>query len=67
MSGYHDSAPSSGLLGHSVKLAAAVIVVGLAVVFLIDRGGVMPAAPKASTPAQASTRAMPSISPSSTA
>jgi len=38
MSGYHhDSAPTSGLLGHSLKLAVAVVVTGLAVVFLIDR------------------------------
>lgn len=39
MSGYHDhSAAGSGLLGHSVKLVVSVLVVGLAVMLLADRG-----------------------------
>jgi aspartyl protease family protein len=32
-----DRAPTSSLLGHSLKLAAAVVVTGLVVVFLLDR------------------------------
>lgn len=40
MSGYHDhSAAGSGLLGHSVKLVVSVLVAGLAVMLLADRGG----------------------------
>lgn len=40
MSGYHDqSAAGSGLLGHSVKLVVTVLVAGLAIVLLADRGG----------------------------
>jgi len=38
MSGFHqDSTASGGLLGHSLKLVVAVVVTGLAVVFLLDR------------------------------
>ena len=38
MSGYHsDSAAGSGLLGHSLKLAVAVVAVGIAMVLFIDR------------------------------
>ncbi len=38
MSGYHsDSAAGSGLLGHSLKLAAAVVATGIAVVIFIGR------------------------------
>ncbi len=47
MSGFHnDSLPTSRLLGHSLKLALAVVVTGLIVVFLVDReeGSVAPLA-----------------------
>src|SRR3546814_15034244 len=51
MAGYLDDAPArSGLLGYSVKLAAAVIVGGLAVVLIIDGSGLSsktPAGPEA--------------------
>jgi aspartyl protease family protein len=51
MSAFHqDSEPRSGLLGHSMKLAAAVIVSGLTVVFLVDREETGPAAPQAAVP-----------------
>jgi len=53
MSAFHqDSEPRSGLLGHSMKLAAAVIVSGLAVVFLVDREEAGPAVPQAAVPAR---------------
>lgn len=40
MPGYHEqSAAGSGLLGHSVKLVVSVLVAGLAIVLLADRGG----------------------------
>lgn len=46
MSGYHqESAVRSGLLGHSLKLAVAVVLSGLAVVFLLDREGAGNVAP----------------------
>ena len=51
MSSYHEeSARRSGLVGQSLKLAVAVVVAGLAVVFLLDRDGTpttAPAAPQA--------------------
>jgi aspartyl protease family protein len=45
---HHDGTARSGLLGHSIKLAVAVAVSGLAVVFLIDREPASPAGPPAS-------------------
>jgi aspartyl protease family protein len=61
MSGYHDdSAAPSGLLGHSLKLAVAVVVAGLAVVFLVDREGTSPTVPAA--PQAAAARAPAAVS-----
>ncbi|MGF1628776.1 MAG: TIGR02281 family clan AA aspartic protease [Kiloniellaceae bacterium] len=55
MSAFHqDSEPRSGLLGHSLKLAVAVIVSGLAVVFLVDREEAGPAAPQPAMPSRSS-------------
>ncbi|HEY9549395.1 MAG TPA: hypothetical protein VIR45_07830, partial [Kiloniellaceae bacterium] len=46
MSGYHqESTVRSGLVGHSLKLAVAVVLSGLAVVFLLDREGAGTSAP----------------------
>src|SRR3546814_298836 len=56
MAGYLDDAPArSGLLGYSVKLAAAVIVGGLAVVLIIDGSGLSSKTP-AGAEAVAATR-----------
>src|SRR3546814_2012151 len=56
MAGYLDDAPArSGLLGYSVKLAAAVIVGGLAVVLIIDGSGLSSKTP-AGAAAVAATR-----------
>lgn len=54
MTGYLDNAPTrSGLLGYSLKLAAAVIATGLAVVLLVGRDGTSATAPAAPQPAAA--------------
>jgi len=63
MSGYHDdSAAPSGLLGHSLKLAVAVVVAGLAVVFLVDREGTSPTVPAAPQAAPARAPAAAAVS-----
>ncbi len=44
MTGFHeDSLPGNRLLGHSLKLALAVVVTGLVVVFMVDREARAPA------------------------
>jgi aspartyl protease family protein len=51
MAGYHDDSPApGGLLGYSLKLAAAVIATGLAVMVLVDREGTSAPAPATTLP-----------------
>src|SRR3546814_6689960 len=60
MAGYLDDAPArSGLLGYSVKLAAAVIVGGLAVVLIIDGSGLSSKTPAGAEAVAATCRPAP--------
>jgi len=59
MSGYQEQqVPSSGLVGHSLRLAGAVIVAGLAVVLFVGREDAAPL-PTADQPRQAAQAAKP--------